>query len=205
MKHLNFQRSEHYLYHLIKNNPSLRDDINNVQTFEEFKAIYLKYFSYRFVSHKGKILTLALPRYYHDRLIPRIKVVYKRWVNRKTFEYDGGFYTFDVLSKRISRLHLKVLKYGHEVKESFVSRLVKVSSYIIDRSSKFVRFKDYYLRVLFEKKLCELFGLSAEVLAQYDAFEMDKLYKSYMLLSVKERLRRPCQNTYYSLTRAIFD
>lgn len=194
-----------YFDKLNKNNPTLRDEINNVASFEEFKTIWNKYFFYRFISHKQKLIQFLLPRYYRDKLIPRIKVVRHRFMGTKKFVYDGTEYCFDVLSKRLSRFNKKVMKYGHEISKSFSWRKVTVKSYILDYSSKFVRYKDLQLRVLFEESFCRLLNISPDRFYELDSFEMDALYKKYLSLSFKERVQRCKPYSFYSPVRALAD
>lgn len=192
-----------YFDKLNKNNPTLRDEINNVSSFDEFKVIWNKYFFYRFITHKRKLLQFLLPRYYRDKIIPHVEVIRQRFIGTKKFIYDGDEYCFDVLSKRLSRFNKKVMKYGHEIQESFTWRKITVKNYILDYSSKFVRYKDLLLRVLFEESFCRVLGLSPERFSQLNSFEMDSLYKKYLSLSFKERVQRHKPYTYYSPTRAL--
>ena len=134
-----------YFDKIKKDNPTLYNEINNVSSFDEFKIIWSKYFFYRFISHKNKFLQFLLPRYYRDKLMPRLEVVRQRFIGMKKYVYDGTEYCFDVLSKRLSRLHKKVMKYGHEISQSFSWRKITTKSFILDYSSKFVRYKDLQL------------------------------------------------------------
>ena len=147
----------------------------------------------------GKLIQLLLPRYFSDRLVPRVKLLYKRLELKRKYVYDGTEYVVNVISSRISSFNNKVLKYGHEVKDFARFRSVDCSSYIRDVTSKFVRFKDCYLRILFEEKFFELLGISASELV--DASPCKKFYEK----SARARLRRSKPNAYYSTARAVFD
>ena len=111
----------------------------------------------------------------------------------------------NVISSRISSFNNKVLKYGHEVKDFARFRSVDCSSYIRDTAAKFVRFKDCYLRILFEKKFSELLGRPASDLVDASPCEMDSLYKKFYEEFARVRLRRAKPNAYYSIARAVFD
>jgi len=119
--------------------------------------------------------------------------------------YDGAEYVVNVISSRISSFNNKVLKYGHEIKDFARFRSVDCSSYVRDTASKFIRFKDCYLRVLFEEKFSELLGTSASELVDASPCEVDSLYKKFYEESARVRLRRSKPNAYYPLTRAILD
>lgn len=119
--------------------------------------------------------------------------------------YDGAEYVVNVISSRISSFNNKVIKYGHEVKDFARFRSVNCSSYIRDTASKFVRFKDCYLRILFEEKFSSLFGKSASELVDASPCEVDSLYKKFYEEFARVRLRRARPNTYYSIARAVFD
>ena len=157
------------------------------------------------MNKRGKLVQLLLPRYFSDRLVPRVKRRYKRLELKRKYIYDGTEYVVNVISSRISSFNNKVLKYGHEVKDFARFRSVDCSSYIRDVTSKFVRFKDCYLRILFEKKFSELFGKSASELVDASPCEVDSLYKRFYEESARVRLRRAKSNTYYSVARAVFD
>lgn len=146
-----------------------------------------------------------MPRYFSDRLVPRVKTLYKRLELKRKYVYDGTEYVVNVISSRISSFNNKVLKYGHEVKGSARFRLVNCSSYIRDVASKFVRFKDCYLRILFEEKFSELLGKSASELVDASPCEVDSLYKRFYEEFARVRLRRAKPNAYYSIARAVFD
>ena len=92
--------------------------------------------------------------------MPRVKRRYKRLELKRKYIYDGTEHVVNVISSRISSFNNKVLKYGHEIKDFARFRSVDCSSYIRDVTSKFVRFKDCYLRILFEEKFFELFRIS---------------------------------------------
>lgn len=153
----------------------------------------------------GKLIQLLLPRYFSDRLMPRVKLLYKRLELKRKYVYDGTEYIVNVISSRISSFNDKVLKYGHEIKDFARFRSVDCSSYIRDVTSKFVRFKDCYLRILFEEKFSELLGKSASELVDASPCEVDSLYKKFYEESARVRLRRSKPNAYYSVTRAVFD
>ena len=153
----------------------------------------------------GKLVQLLLPRYFTDRLIPRIKVQYRRLELKRKYVYDGAVHVINVASSRISRFNNKVLKYGYEIKEFARFRSVDASCFVRDSSSKFVRFKDSYLRVLFEKKFFDLLGKTASELVDALPGEVDSLYKKYYVESARVRLRRSRPNAYYSVIRAIYD
>lgn len=137
--------------------------------------------------------------------MPRVKQRYRRLELKRKYVYDGTEYVVNVISSRISPFNNKVLKYGHEVKGFARFRSVKCSSYIRDITAKFVRFKDCYLRILFEEKFSELLGKSASDLVDASPCEVDSLYKKFYEESTRVRLRRSKPNTYYSVTRALFD
>lgn len=137
--------------------------------------------------------------------MPRIKLLYKRLELKRKYVYDGAEYVVNVISSRISSFNDKVLKYGHEVKDSACFRLVNCSSYIRDIEAKFVRFKDMYLRILFEEKFSELLGKSASELVDAPPCEVDSLYKKFYEEFARVRLRRAKPNAYYSPARAVFD
>ena len=153
----------------------------------------------------GKTIQLLLPRYYSDRLIPRVKCLYKRLELKRKYVYDGTEYVVNVISSRISSFNNKVLRYGHEIKDFARFRSVNCTSYIRDTQAKFVRFKDSYLRVLFEKNFFELLGKSASDLVNASPCEVDSLYKKFYKEFARVRLRRAKPNTYYSIARALFD
>lgn len=157
------------------------------------------------MNKSGKPIQLLLPRYYSDRLIPRIKCLYKRLELKRKYVYDGTEYIVNVISSRISSFNNKVLRYGHEIKDFARFRLVNRTSYIRDTQTKFVRFKDSYLRILFEKNFFELLGKSASDLDNASPCEVDSLYKKFYKEFARVRLRRAKPNTYYSATRALFD
>lgn len=119
--------------------------------------------------------------------------------------YDGAEYVVNAISSRISSFNNKVLKYGHEVKDFACFRLVNCSSYIRDTTAKFVRFKDCYLRILFEEKFSELLGKPASELVDASPCEVDSLYKKFYEESARRRVHRCRPHTYYSVTRAVFD
>lgn len=137
--------------------------------------------------------------------MPRVKLKYRRLELKRKYVYDGTEYVVNVISSRISSFNNKVLKYGHEVKDFARFRSVKCSSYIRDTASKFVRFKDCYLRILFEEKFSELLGKSASDLLDASPCEVDSLYKRFYEESARVRLRRSRPNAYYSIARAVFD
>lgn len=137
--------------------------------------------------------------------MPRVKLLYKRLELKRKYVYDGTEYIVNVISSRISSFNNKVLKYGHEVKDFARFRLVNCSSYIYDATSKFVRFKDCYLRILFEEKFSELLGKSASELVDALPSEVDSLYKKFYEESARLRLRRAKPNAYYPIARAVFD
>ena len=137
--------------------------------------------------------------------MPRVKLLYKRLELKRKYVYDGAEYVVNVISSRISSFNNKVLKYGHEVKDFARFRSVKCSSYICDTSSKFVRFKDCYLRILFEEKFSKLLGKSASELVDASPCEVDSLYKEFYERFARVRLRRAKPNAYYSVARAVFD
>ena len=122
--------------------------------------------------------------------MPRVKLLYKRLELKRKYVYDGAEYVVNVISSRISSFNNKVLKYGHEVKDFARFRSVNCSSYIRDTASKFVRFKDCYLRILFEEKFFELLGKSASELVDASPSEMDSLYKKFYEKTARVRLRR---------------
>lgn len=153
----------------------------------------------------GKLIQLLLPRYFSDRLVPRVKRLYKRLELRRKYVYDGTEYVVNVMSSRISSFNNKVLKYGHEVKDSARFRSVDCSSYIRDVAAKFVRFKDCYLRILFEKNFFELLGKSASELVDASPCDVDSLYKKFYEEFARVRLRRAKPNAYYPVARALFD
>ena len=93
--------------------------------------------------------------------MPRVKLLYKRLELKRKYVYDGAEYVVNVISSRISSFNNKVLKYGHEVKDFARFRSVNCSSYVRDTAAKFVRFKDCYLRILFEKRFSDILGKSA--------------------------------------------
>lgn len=119
--------------------------------------------------------------------------------------YDGAEYIVNVISSRISSFNNKVLKYGHEVKDFARFRSVNCSSYIRDAASKFVRFKDTYLRILFEERFFEILGKSASELVDASPCEVDSLYKEFYEKAARARLRRAKPNAYYPIARAVFD
>lgn len=119
--------------------------------------------------------------------------------------YDGTEYVVNVISSRISSFNNKVLKYGHEVKDFARFRSVNCSSYIRDVASKFIRFKDCYLRILFEERFFELLGKPASELVDASPCEVDSLYKKFYEESARLRLRRAKPNAYYPIARALFD
>ena len=146
-----------------------------------------------------------MPRYFSDRLVPRVKQLYKRLELRRKYIYDGAVYVVNVISSRISSFNNKVLKYGHEVKGSARFRSVNRTSYIRDTSAQFIRFKDSYLRILFEKNFFELLGKSASELVDASPGELDSLYEKFYQEAARVRLRRSKPNTYYPVARALFD
>lgn len=137
--------------------------------------------------------------------MPRVKQRYRRLELKRKYVYDGDEYVVNVISPRISSFNNKVLKYGHEVKDFARFRSVKRSSYIRDTAAKFVRFKDCYLRILFEEKFSELLGRPVSDLVDASPCEVDSLYKKFYEKSARVRLRRSKPNTYYSVARAVFD
>lgn len=137
--------------------------------------------------------------------MPRVKLLYKRLELKRKYIYDGTEYVVNVISSRISSFNNKVLKYGHEVKDFARFRSVNCTSYIRDIQAKFVRFKDSYLRVLFEEKFSELLGKSASELVDALPCEVDSLYEKFYKEFARVRLRRAKPNTYYSVARAFFD
>lgn len=157
------------------------------------------------MNKRGKLVQLLLPRYFSDRLVPRVKLLYKRLELKRKYVYDGAEYVVNVISSRISSFNDKVLKYGHEVKDFARFRSIDCSSYIRDTSAKFVRFKDSYLRILFEKNFSELLGKSASELVGASPCEVDSLYKKFYEEFARVRLRRAKPNTYYPFARAVFD
>lgn len=157
------------------------------------------------MNKRGKLVQLLLPRYFSDRLVPRVKQLYKRLELKRKYIYDGAEYVVNVISPRISSFNNKVLKYGHEVKDFARFRSVNRTSYIRDTSSKFVRFKDNYLRILFEKNFFELLGKSASELVDALPCEVDSLYKKFYEELAHVRLRRAKPNAYYPVARALFD
>lgn len=157
------------------------------------------------MNKRGKLVQLLLPRYFTDRLVPRVKLSYKRLELKRKYVYDGAEYVVNVISSRISSFNNKVLKYGHEVKDFARFRSVDCSSYIRDTSAKFVRFKDSYLRILFEKNFSELLGKSASELVDASPCEVDSLYKKFYEEFARVRLRRAKPNAYYPFARAVFD
>lgn len=132
-------------------------------------------------------------------------MLYKRLELKRKYIYDGTEYVVNVISSRISSFNNKVLKYGHEVKGFARFRSVNCSSFIRDTSAKFIRFKDCYLRILFEEKFFELLGKPASELVDASPCEVDSLYKKFHEEFTRVRLRRAKPNTYYSVTRALFD
>ena len=157
------------------------------------------------MNKRGKLVQLLLPRYFSDRLVPRVKRLYKRLELKRKYIYDGAEYVVNIISSRISSFNNKVLKYGHEVKDFARFRPVNCTSYIRDTSSKFVRFKDNYLRILFEKNFFELLGKSASELVDASPCEVDSLYKKFYEEFARVRLRRAKPNAYYPVARALFD
>lgn len=157
------------------------------------------------MNKRGKLIQLLLPRYFSDRLVPRVKLLYKRLELKRKYVYDGAEYVVNVISSRISSFNNKVLKYGHEIKDFARFRSVNCSSYIRDTAAKFVRFKDCYLRILFEEKFSELLGKSAPELVDASPCEVDLLYKKFYEEFARVRLRRAKPNTYYSVARALFN
>lgn len=153
----------------------------------------------------GKLIQLLLPRYFSDRLVPRVKRLYKRLELKRKYVYDGTEYVVNVISSRISSFNNKVLKYGHEVKDFARFRSVNCSSFLRDTSAKFVRFKDCYIRILFEEKFSELLGRPASDLVDASPREVDSLYKKFYEESARIRLRRSKPNAYYTIARAVFD
>lgn len=137
--------------------------------------------------------------------MPRVKILYKRLELKRKYVYDGAEYVVNVISSRISSFNNKVLKYGHEIKDFARFRSVDCSSYIRDTAAKFVRFKDCYLRILFEEKFSELLGKSASELVDASPCEVDSLYKRFYEESARVRLRRSKPNAYYPLARAVLD
>jgi len=137
--------------------------------------------------------------------VPRVKILYKRLELKRKYMYDGTEYVINVISSRISSFNNKVLKYGHEVKGFARFRSVNCSSYIRDVASKFVRFKDCYLRILFEEKFSKLLGKSASDLVDASPCEVDSLYKKFYEEFARLRLRRAKPNAYYPLARAVYD
>lgn len=137
--------------------------------------------------------------------MPRVKLLYKRLELKRKYLYDGAEYVVNVISSRISSFNNKVIKYGHEVKDFARFRSVNCSSYIRDAASKFVRFKDCYLRILFEERFFEILGKSASELVDASPCEVDSLYKKFYEESARVRLRRAKPNAYYSIARAVFD
>lgn len=137
--------------------------------------------------------------------MPRVKRLYKRLELKRKYVYDGTEYVVNVISSRISSFNNKVLKYGHEIKDYARFRQVNCFSYIRDVTSKFVRFKDCYLRILFEEKFSELLGKSASELVDASPCEVDSLYKKFYEELARVRLRQAKPNTYYSVARAVFD
>lgn len=157
------------------------------------------------MNKRGKLVRLLLPRYFSDRLVPRVKLLYKRLELKRKYVYDGAEYVVNTISSRISSFNNKVLKYGHEVKDFARFRSVNCTSYIRDTQAKFVRFKDCYLRILFEEKFSELLGKSPSELVDASPCEVDSLYKKFYEDFARVRLRRAKPNAYYSLARAVFD
>lgn len=137
--------------------------------------------------------------------MPHVKQQYRRLELKRKYVYDGTEYVVNVISSRISSFNNKVLKYGHEVKDFARFRSVKRFSYIRDTAAKFVRFKDCYLRILFEEKFSKLLGKSASDLVDASPCEVDSLYKRFYEESARVRLRRSRPNAYYSIARAVFD
>ena len=137
--------------------------------------------------------------------MPHVKQQYRRLELKRKYVYDGTEYVVNVISSRISSFNNKVLKYGHEVKDFARFRSVKCFSYIRDTAAKFVRFKDCYLRILFEEKFSKLLGKSASDLVDASPCEVDSLYKRFYEESARVRLRRSRPNAYYSIARAVFD
>lgn len=119
--------------------------------------------------------------------------------------YDGTEYVVNVISSRISSINNKVLKYGHEVKDFARFRSVDCTSYIRDTQAKFVRFKDTYLRILFEEKFLNLLGRPVSELVDASPCEVDSLYERFYKESARVRLRRAKPNAYYSTARAVYD
>lgn len=153
----------------------------------------------------GKLIQLLLPRYFSDRLVPHVKLLYKRLELKRKYVYDGTEYVVNVISSRISSFNNKVLRYGHEIKDFARFRSVNCTSYIRDTQAKFVRFKDCYLRILFEKNFFEILGKSASDLVNASPCEVDSLYKKFYKEFARVRLRRAKPNTYYTVARAVFD
>ena len=83
------------------------------------------------MNKRGKLIQLLLPRYFSDRLVPRVKRLYKRLELKRKYIYDGTEYVVNVISSRISSFNNKVLKYGHEVKDFARFRSVNCSSFAI--------------------------------------------------------------------------
>lgn len=137
--------------------------------------------------------------------MPRVKQLYKRLELKRKYIYDGTEYVVNVISSRISSFNNKVLKYGHEVKDFARFRSVNCSSFIRDTSAKFVRFKDCYLRILFEEKFSKLLGRPASDLVDASPRVVDSLYEKFYKESARVRLRRAKPNAYYSSARAVFD
>lgn len=137
--------------------------------------------------------------------MPRVKQRYRRLELKRKYIYDGAEYVVNVISPRISSFNNKVLKYGHEVKDFARFRSVNRSCYIRDTAAKFVRFKDCYLRILFEEKFSELLGKPASELVDASPCEVDSLYKKFYEKFARVRLRRAKPNAYYSIVRAVFD
>ena len=137
--------------------------------------------------------------------MPRVKLLYKRLELKRKYVYDGAEYVVNVISSRISSFNNKVLKYGHEVKDFARFRSVNCTSYIRDTQARFVRFKDTYLRILFEKNFFELLGKTTSDLADTLPSEVDSLYERFYKESARLRLRRAKPNAYYSIVRAVFD
>lgn len=137
--------------------------------------------------------------------MPRVRLLYKRLELKRKYIYDGTEYVVNVISSRISSFNNKVLKYGHEVKDFARFRSVNCTSYIRDTQAKFVRFKDCYLRILFEEKFSKLLGKSASELVDALPCEVDSLYRKFYEESARVRLRRAKPNAYYSVARALFD
>lgn len=59
----------------------------------------------------GKLIQLLLPRYFSDRLVPRVKLLYKRLELKRKYVYDGTEYVVNVISSRISSFNNKVFNF----------------------------------------------------------------------------------------------